>query len=647
MSHFFSCKAVFLLWASWVCCMYVHAQVDISHPYLLHRNVTDQQEWTQEEIYGWEKGKPQSDFITKIALAKKFERIGENEMALFWYRWALQSFEATRQGRMAICNYISILYEKSGDYEKAVFFSEKALSYAEGPLEEARLKLNISNVYINTLAFEKALHTLDEIIPVFFEYKDSLALAISYGVKALVNKRMHRYEAALDLNRIAYNYLLSLNMKDSSYLKIKNEIAGRRNTLLNNLADIHIHMKNPDSALFYLHQINLKAVPERQATKAAIYISYGEAYTLKKKYPMAIAHFDKGLHLAEKGNYYHIKSTAYKSMAHLYGMEKKYDKAWAYQKKYIAVYEQITSRENVQKVNQIQNQYILHKKNKEIADHIALVQRQKLQIKQNTTQNYLLLTTIGLSAIIFLTLYKNQQNKNRFLKEKLKNAGNEMLIKQIAATLQGEEQERERVAKELHDSVVSELLACKISMKNLAHVYPILEQSSDFKYLLFQTETLTEKLRNTAHNMLPEKLKDFGLVETVKAFVNHISNHRLYIRFQCVGTVVKLHDPAERIILQMIQELIQNIIKHAKATEALVQITYFDNIMTLTIEDNGEGTHNNHIDNPGMGWRNIKENVALLNGTLDIQSSDYEGTTIMVELPIKQHSDSEFDLLTS
>src|SRR5690606_2053218 len=91
----------------------------------------------------------------------------------------------------------------------------------------------------------------------------------------------------------------------------------------------------------------------------------------------------------------------------------------------------------------------------------------------------------------------------------------------------------------------------------------------------------------------------------------------------------------ERIILLCVLELIQNILKHARASEALVQLNYFEDVLSITVEDNGVGLRpeGQHRDDKGIGLLGIIENMEMLGAVIDIQSGEYTGTTVLIEIP--------------
>src|SRR5690606_13958556 len=173
--------------------------------------------------------------------------------------------------------------------------------------------------------------------------------------------------------------------------------------------------------------------------------------------------------------------------------------------------------------------------------------------------------------------------------------------------------------------VVSEILALRINLKNVSHKHAELQSSEDYQNVLYQSQELTEKLRRATHNMMPARLKELGLVKTIAAFVKRINSHKLRIDFQCYGRVVQLKDSSEKMLLMITHELVQNILKHAKATRAIVQLNYFEESLSLTVEDNGVGLNNVSQAKEGIGWQNIQKNIQMLNAQIDIQSSEFKG----------------------
>jgi signal transduction histidine kinase len=182
------------------------------------------------------------------------------------------------------------------------------------------------------------------------------------------------------------------------------------------------------------------------------------------------------------------------------------------------------------------------------------------------------------------------------------------------------------------------MLAMKLNLQALERYHRALKHSDEFRSIISQAEEVTDKLRQAAHNLMPASLQEQGLIDTIRAFINRVDNHKLQFSFLYYGKVPDLSEGAGKIILMITLELIQNILKHARATEALVQFNFFEDSMSITVEDNGIGIGNDYQRKRGMGLANIEANVEALNGTLDIKSSEYTGTTTLIEIPLNEHT---------
>ncbi|WP_271785377.1 sensor histidine kinase [Aquimarina algiphila] len=144
-------------------------------------------------------------------------------------------------------------------------------------------------------------------------------------------------------------------------------------------------------------------------------------------------------------------------------------------------------------------------------------------------------------------------------------------------------------------------------------------------------DNTVEQVRRISHNLAPSSLLNFNLIEVIQQFCDRInSSNPLNTSFQYFGKQFKLEKEKETVIYRIIQELTNNIIKHANATEALIQINSYENKLHITVEDNGIG-FDPDVKSHGIGLQNIKSRVSLLNANLDIHSSA-EGTSFNIEI---------------
>lgn len=205
----------------------------------------------------------------------------------------------------------------------------------------------------------------------------------------------------------------------------------------------------------------------------------------------------------------------------------------------------------------------------------------------------------------------------------------EFEIKRLAALIEGQEAERSRVAKDLHDGLGQVLTAIKINL-NLANGF----DSAKLNTLV--EEAIQESVR-ISENLLPAKLKDFGLATCLKSLctqLNEVSD--VTINFESLTTEPDLNQVKKTNLYRIAQEAISNAIKHANAQTITVQLNEIDGFMQLTIEDDGRGfITTNPVDNSQHhGLANMRERTEILGGKLTIESDEARGTLIVVETPI-------------
>jgi signal transduction histidine kinase len=207
----------------------------------------------------------------------------------------------------------------------------------------------------------------------------------------------------------------------------------------------------------------------------------------------------------------------------------------------------------------------------------------------------------------------------------------------VDSMLKGQEEERSRLAKDLHDGLGGLLSGVKFSLRNMKDNLIITpENMTVFERSLDMLDTSIKELRRVAHNMMPEMLTKFGLDEAVKEYCNTINTARLLtVKYQSLGMEERLEKSVEIIIYRIVQELLNNIMKHAAASEAFVQIIREDNRLNVVVEDNGKGFDPLVSENnKGAGLVNVRSRVDYLKGQLAIHAEPGKGTLINIEFNI-------------
>lgn len=152
-----------------------------------------------------------------------------------------------------------------------------------------------------------------------------------------------------------------------------------------------------------------------------------------------------------------------------------------------------------------------------------------------------------------------------------------------------------------------------------------------FERSLDMLDTSIRELRQVAHSMLPEMLTRFGLDEALNEYCNSVNETKmLTVKYQSLGMEVRLDKAMEIIIYRIVQELLNNVLKHASAVQAYIQVIRENNRLNIVVEDNGKGFET--IE--GAGWANIRSRVEYLKGQLDVHSEQGKGTLVNIKFNI-------------
>lgn len=209
----------------------------------------------------------------------------------------------------------------------------------------------------------------------------------------------------------------------------------------------------------------------------------------------------------------------------------------------------------------------------------------------------------------------------------------------IQSVVEGENNERKRISKELHDSLGQSLTAASLNfgaVKNdISNLEP--QKAEKFQLGLDFLNSAIEESRNIAHNLMPKAIDDFGLVPSLNSLFNQIDKFSgINIKFYENLEGRRLPRQVEFNLYRITQEALNNAIKHAHATEIFVQLMLHQNDLIYTFEDDGKGfiVDQQGLGKRGLGLASIDNRVKAMSGTLEIDSSPKRGTAITIELPV-------------
>lgn len=313
-----------------------------------------------------------------------------------------------------------------------------------------------------------------------------------------------------------------------------------------------------------------------------------------------------------------------------------YKDAYIYYKKYLDYNDSVDILKSNVQISDLDIKYQTVQKEKELSDQRFQLAKQDLQLQKDRTYVYLSLSSLILVLLLAGLLYLRHIYNKREHTRQLQAIKQEKEIHFLEALMQGEEKERGRIAKDLHDGVAGMLVAAKLHLNALVEQNSCITQSKELTRILnLLDETYTE-VRKTSHNLMPEVLLKHGLDEAIRRYCCNVSSsQKLVIQYDSWGEFGRYKNSFELSIYRIVQELISNIIKHSKATKALVQMSLQKNLLSIAIEDNGIGLSEGISD--GMGLHNLESKVLAMDGKVEIISPKGRGVCIYMEFDITQN----------
>jgi two-component system, NarL family, sensor kinase len=414
----------------------------------------------------------------------------------------------------------------------------------------------------------------------------------------------------------------------------------RKISTLVNITDTYLQENKPGEAMQYISKVE-ELVNAPQKTKYLVFymlftnLLKGKALYQQQKYLPAVTLIKDALEkLKTTGT--HLRNElvdAYKTLADSYGASGDYKNALIQKNNYIFLYDSLMKKDKIDMINRLEIRYRIVEKDKALA-----VQKLKIAEIENrvNSRNYFIAC---ISFLAFFTSFgfilwrRKNIHKQKLQQERIDNLQQKMEIERLNATIDGEEKERTRIARELHDGIGALLTGAKMNFemvkKNSAY-----EHNPDFIEGIKLLEETAAGLRETAQNIMPEILMQEGLSDAVKSFCERMTGKGgTVISFQTLGKQEKMDAAFNLPLYRIVQELIHNIRKHAKAATALVQMNFHeDGGLDITVEDDGIGMMEGSLKNTnGMGLNNIKERVQQLGGRIDINSSAGKGASVYLE----------------
>jgi len=492
---------------------------------------------------------------------------------------------------------------------------------------------NMANIYLDLQNFAEAEKYFQMVIQIAAENNDKHLLAHFYS-------EMSTFFEDFGDDKKAWSYLRqsdSLNQFVGSNLL--------RSINLGKHADRYKNAKKYPLALrTFKESLNIARDLKNTNFMALYSFKIGEVYVQSKNFKKAIFYFNNSLDAAEQVGNLDLQKANYRLLSDIYRKSGQWQTAMDYLSALNEVEKAIFNTQQHLIAQRFAYKFESQKKQEEIntlkiENKLKNLRQQQLitEKKQQKMRFFsLLLVAILLIILAVIIIYNLRQKaqkeqllfqKNKELHvEKIQQMKNISQVKTLNAMLHGQEKERERIARDLHDSLGGTLSTLQLHIQNL-----------DLPPTLQYIEQLLAKactdVREISHNMMPVSLKKMGLHAAIQDFINHINAaQKVTAEFHSYGTEINFTASRQLYIFRLIQEGINNALKHAQCSHILVQFVYKENHLNITIEDDGIGFDPADVD-PSFGLKNLQNRIGYLQGQFEIDSSPGRGTVLMFEVP--------------
>jgi two-component system, NarL family, sensor kinase len=540
-----------------------------------------------------------------IAIQLLLPKIGNDEVKseLAWFRVNLGS-----------------IYSKVGDYETAVrsiMDGKKLFNSLDDDEGIADASMSLGNVYETQKQYTKAISEFSFAIQTFIQAENLRELAKAYNNLGNIYYALDSNELALRL----YNKGLEI--------RTENEMTGDLASSFLNIGIVYEDLNKGDSAYHYFKQAlsngnEFKDVEIQYEAHRAL----GSLLNNKGLHNEALPHLLGSLRLSTKAMVLPEKIVLLKEIANAYRASGKKDSALLYTEEYMSLNDSLSEilRNSIELTSNL--------KEKEL----------ELTLSKEANKKQIIIivgisTAFLLILIIFLMYYFAVRAKKRELQ--LREIIKEKELVALDALLMGQEEERKRLALELHDTIGSMLSATKYSFKAMEKSMEKMVEEYKSQYLKINSmldETM-DSVRRISHDMAAGIFTEKGIEGALSELCETFEQPgKMQITLNVYGFDEKLGLDIEKNLYQIVRELLANIVKHAHASEVTIQLLKNNKNINLTVEDNGIGFDLKAMrQTNGIGLSNVEKRVSHLAGKWSIDSEKGHGTTVVVDIPVNDN----------
>lgn len=551
---------------------------------------------------------------------------GNTDSALFYFKRSLAQYESIKDSIEIIkmLNNIGSISSRKGDFEASIFYFLKCLRYDESKNDIRNIAIdcnNLGSIFTQKRDFKSAESYLQRAFQIRSKLSDSVMLAttrLNLG---------HLYHDKKDFKTSLAQYFEALKLLN------KNKNPYDYSMVINNIGLSYFDMGDIENALkYYTESLAIKQQINDKSGLASTLGNLGTIYYNKKNFLKAIEYYSESEKIAiETGDLAYQVNALY-NLHNCYVYSNNADKSIEAIEKYRQLNDSMYNTISSGQIAEMQTKYETEKKEKENSELKRKTEIQQLVIDNENQQKKTQLI-IGISILLviagtFLFIYnqKKQQQKAELAEaEKLR----------FKDVIEAEEKERSRIAQELHDGLGQLLSTARLNVAGLEDSV-LAENKPDLDRALKIIDDACVEVRSISHNMMPSALIRLGLIPAINELVNNI-NATKALKIDFTNNVdASVGKSLDITIYRVVQEVLNNMIKHAKADHISMSILKIAGELEIIMKDNGIGFDTNMLkESKGMGWKNIFSRVSMLDGNIKLESEPKKGTMIYIKLKLK------------
>jgi len=569
-----------------------------------------------------------SSYMAKAYLeyANLYRRMGKDRLVLFYHQKSIPIYLKLNNKVGLISNYNSLgsLFKNNAKYDSSAFYYMRAIKLIK---EEPKMMPYLVTVYHNLGGTYKELK----------DYKN--ARMYLFMALQLINKKTNKESLADIYTKLGNVANEEMDLDSALYYYKLAEPLFRETKDMRGISDLYInygivfHNKGLNDLAHNNFNLALKYYKQQNFPEGIIvaWQNIAKLYSDQTNYTEALILMDSCLLLAQNSGLKNGRINSLLQMSEIYYESGNYKLSYNYFNRYINLKDSIYQIEKEEIIADLMIQY-----DRELDQARLLIQKDEIH-KKTKQRNIYFFTGLGLVALsLFIILYlRLTARKNRIISEqRILQLEEEKKLLAARFLVEGQEEERKRIATELHDGLGVLLSATKLQFTSIKDPTPankpLLEKATQF------LEQASSDVRKISHNMMPGLLTKLGLCEALEDLFEKLEDTEgMDALCEIKGARERLPENKEIMIYRIVQELVNNTLKHANAKKIQLKINVMPAKLDIYFSDDGKGFDvDKMLEQKSIGLQSIFSRVKFLDGTVSIDSGADKGTVFTMQIPI-------------